>query len=69
MIEVIMSNKMKGKDIFSIMFKKNKIDRIFAFLGNESSMKDDIKIMITLPVMPFLSSALKHLFKNKKSRI
>ena len=69
LIEVIMSNKMKGKDIFSIMFKKNKIDRIFAFLGNESSMKDDIKIMITFPVMPFLSSALKHLFKNKKSRI
>jgi len=28
-------------------------------------MKDDIKIMITFPVMPFLSSALKHLFKNK----
>ena len=69
LIEVIMSNKMKGRDIFSIMFKKNKIDRIFAFLGNESSMKDDIKIMITLPVMPFLTSALKHLFKNKKSRI
>jgi len=66
LIEVIMSNKMKGKDIFSIMFKKNKIDRIFAFLGNESSIKDDIKIMITFPVMPFLSSALKNLFKNKK---
>jgi len=65
LIEVIMSNKMKGRDIFSIMFKKNKIDRIFAFLGNESSMKDDIKIMITFPVMPFLSSGLKHLFKNK----
>jgi lycopene beta-cyclase len=64
LIEVIMSNKMKGRDIFSIMFKKNKIDRIFAFLGNESSMKDDIKIMITFPVMPFLSSALKHLFKK-----
>ena len=65
LIEVIMSNKMKGRDIFSIMFKKNKIDRIFAFLGNESSMKDDIKIMISLPVMPFLSSGLKHLFKKK----
>jgi len=56
---------MKGRDIFPIMFKKNKVDRILAFLGNESSIKDDIKIMINFPVMPFLSSGLKHLFKNK----
>jgi len=65
LIEVIISNKMNGRDIFSIMFKKNKADRILSFLGNESSIKDDIKIMINFPVIPFLSSGLKHLFKNK----
>jgi lycopene beta-cyclase len=69
LIQVIISNKMKGRDVFSIMFKKNKVDRILAFLGNESSIKDDIKIMISLPVMPFLSSGLKHLFKSKRSGI
>ena len=65
LIQVIISNKMKGRDIFSIMFKKNKVDNILAFLGNESSIKDDIRIMISLPLIPFLSSGLKHLFKSK----
>ena len=66
MIEVIISNSMKGKDIFSILFKKNKIDKILTFLGNESSFKDDIKIMISLPFLPFLFAGLRHLFKIKK---
>ncbi len=65
LIEVIISNKMKGRDVFSMMFKKNNVDQILAFLGNESSMKDDFKIMINFPVMPFLFSGLKHLFKKK----
>jgi lycopene beta-cyclase len=65
LIDVIISNKMKGKDVFSIMFKNNKVDNILAFLGNESSIKDDIKIMLSLPLIPFLSSSLKHLFKVK----
>ena len=65
LLQVLISNKMKGSDIFSILFKKNKVDRILAFLANESSMKDDIKIMSSVPLFPFLSSGLKHLFRSK----
>ena len=65
LIEVIISKKMNGSDIFSIIFKNNKIDKILAFLGNESSLKDDLKIMISLPFMPFLRSGIKQLFKIK----
>lgn len=65
LLQVIISNKMKGSDVFSILFKNNKVDRILAFLANESSIKDDIRIMSSVPLVPFLSSGLKHLFKRK----
>lgn len=61
LIEVIISEKMEGKEIFSLMFKKCPTDKILAFLGNESSLLDDIKIMSCLPMMPFLIGGLKQL--------
>ena len=65
LIEVLISKKMEGREVFTILFKKNNVDKILSFLGNESSLKDDLKIMTSLPVVPFLKSGLKHLFKNK----
>ena len=56
---------MKGIEVFTIMFTKNNIDKILAFLANESSFKDDLKIMTSLPLLPFLKSGFKQLFKTK----
>lgn len=63
LLEVLISEKMTGKEIFSIMFKKLSPEKILAFLGNESSFKDDIKIMNSLPKIPFLIAGLKQLIK------
>ncbi len=61
LLEVLISGKMTGKEICSIMFKKISPEKILAFLGNESSFKDDIKIMNSLPKAPFLAAGLKQL--------
>lgn len=61
-LEVILSKKMEGKDIFFKMFSKLPIDKILRFLGNESSIGDDISIMRRLPIKPFLKSGLKRLW-------
>lgn len=60
-LEVIISQKMTGKEIFSIMFKKLPPEKILAFLGNESKFIDDIKIMNSLPKIPFLIAGMKRL--------
>lgn len=60
-LEVMISEKMSGKEIFSIMFKKLSPERILAFLGNESKFLDDIKIMNSLPKIPFLIAGIKSL--------
>ena len=61
LLEVIMSGKMTGKEIFSIMFKEISPEKILAFLDNESSFKDEIKIMKSLPKIPFLVAGVKQL--------
>ncbi len=63
MLELIISRKITGKEIFSIMLKKLSPEKVLAFLGNESSFKDDIKIMNSLPKTPFLIAGLKQLIK------
>lgn len=62
-LEVIISKKMQGKDIFYKMFKKLSIEQILKFLGNESSLTDDLRIISSLPVKPFLIAGIKRLSK------
>jgi lycopene beta-cyclase len=61
LLEVILSGKMEGKEIFSLMFSKRSPERILKFLDNESSIWEDLKIITSLPVGPFLTAGLKQL--------
>jgi lycopene beta-cyclase len=60
-LEVMISQKMTGKEIFSTMFKKLSPENILAFLGNESKFIDDIKIMNSLPKTPFIIAGIRSL--------
>ncbi len=64
LVEVILSKSMAGKDIFAKMFNKLQIERILRFLGNESSLLDDLKIITSLPLKPFLIAGIKRLKKG-----
>jgi lycopene beta-cyclase len=61
LIDVLLSNKLTGKDVFTKMFQKVPIEKILAFLGNESSFLEDLLVMKSLPVKPFLTSGIKQL--------
>lgn len=61
LLEVILSGKMEGKEIFSLMFSKRSPEDILKFLGNESTIWDDLKIITALPVGPFMRAGLKQL--------
>ena len=60
-LEVILSGKMEGKEIFAMMFSKRSPESILKFLGNESTLWDDLKIVSALPILPFMRAGLKHL--------
>lgn len=61
LLEVILSDKMEGKEIFATMFSKRSPEKILKFLANESSLLDDLQIISVLPIKHFLVAGLKQL--------
>jgi lycopene beta-cyclase len=61
LLHILYHRKLQGKDIFSRMFEKNDPLQVLKFLDNESTLREELKIISTLPTLPFLKSALKQL--------
>ena len=56
MLEVMDKNGGRMADIFTAMFRKNRIQRIFRFLDEESSLLDELGIVTSVPPGPFLKA-------------
>jgi lycopene beta-cyclase len=61
LLYILYHDKVPGKKIFTDLFKKNKPRQVLRFLDNESSLKEEIKIIAALPAWPFLKAAIKQL--------
>lgn len=61
LLYILYHNTLPGEKIFTRLFKKNKPQQVLKFLDNESSLKDELKIISTLPTWPFLKAAIKQL--------
>ena len=61
LLHILYYEKLPGYEIFTQLFKKNKPQQVLRFLDNESSLKDDLKIISTLPTWPFFKAAIKQL--------
>jgi lycopene beta-cyclase len=59
LLDILYHRKLPGKDIFSRMFAKNAPVQVLRFLDNESTLTEELKIISTLPTLPFLQAALK----------
>ena len=63
LLHMLHFNKMPGARIFSLLFKRNKIGRIFKFLDNETSIFDELYLLNTLPQLPFMKAGFRELTK------
>ncbi len=61
LLNVLQNNRMPGKKVFSLMFQKNAPQTVLRFLDNESSIAEDLKIISSLPIMPFLKGAVQQI--------
>lgn len=59
LLHILANNKLPGDKIFTRLFKKNKPQQVLRFLDNESSYADELKIISSLPTIPFLKAAWK----------
>ena len=53
-----------AEKLFSLMFKNNSIKQLFNFLDEEGGILNDLKIITSLPPLPFLKSAFALVFKK-----
>ncbi len=61
LLNVLANKKLSGRKIFTPIIKKNKPQHLLRFMDNESSLSEDLKIISSLPTLPFLKAALKQL--------
>jgi len=61
LLDILYHDKLPGKKIFTLLFKKNKPQRVLRFLDNETTLKEELKIISTLPTWPFMKAALKQI--------
>jgi lycopene beta-cyclase len=57
LLHILANNKLPGNKIFTRLFRKNKPQQVLRFLDNESSYVEELKIISSLPTMPFLKAA------------
>lgn len=51
-----------GSKIFAQFFKNNSIQKIFKFLDDETSFKEDLRIMFSMPPFKFIGALYRRLF-------
>jgi lycopene beta-cyclase len=66
LLEVLLSGKLTGEQIFSSLFGKVNPERILAFLANESTFWEEFKIRNSVPLLPFMISGMKQLVAPRK---
>ena len=64
LLDVLSKNNAKGSSLFGSIFKKVNVKTILKFLGEESSLREDMKIITSVSPKPFILSIVKRFFKN-----
>jgi lycopene beta-cyclase len=63
LLHMLFHKKMPGSRIFTLLFSRNPIQRIFRFLDNETKLPEELILLNTLPQWPFMKAGWKELFK------
>jgi lycopene beta-cyclase len=61
LLGILNKKSYSGQLIFEKLFTQNNIQSVLKFLDNETTLKEELKIILTLPFKPFLNSALHYL--------
>lgn len=64
LLQVLANQWAAGSTVFADLFEKNSVARIFSFLDNESTLINDLGIIKSLPIGPFLKGAFRELVRH-----
>jgi lycopene beta-cyclase len=61
LLKVLSDNAVSGKKVFTALFKNNPVYEVLKFLDNETSLREELKIISSLPTLPFLKAGIQHM--------
>ena len=61
LLDILNSNNEMGEELFSSLFEKNPITKVFKFLDEETSFLQNLKIFSTFRSLPFLKAIYKQI--------
>lgn len=64
LLNVLLNNRHPADDIFTHLYQRNPPERIFRFLDEDTSFWEDIRIMNSVPITPFIAGAFDVLRKR-----
>ena len=59
LLQIIHDHPADALEVFHQLFKRNSVDEIFRFLGEQTDLLQDLKIMKSVPYLPFLRAIWK----------
>jgi lycopene beta-cyclase len=67
LLNILSHRTLEGDQIFNDLFRKNATDKILKFLDNETSVKEELSILSSLPQLPFMKAGISEIFKKVAS--
>ncbi len=64
LLHVLAGNLYPADDVFFTLFKKNPPQKVLKFLEEKTAVSEDIPILASMPVIPFLKGAIKAVFNK-----
>ncbi len=64
LLNVLLQERALGKDVFTALYKNNPTPLLFAFLDEDTTIWQDLKIMSTVPLWAFTKAAADVVFKR-----
>ncbi|GAA4321465.1 lycopene cyclase family protein [Flaviaesturariibacter amylovorans] len=61
LLDILAHRSLEGADIFTDLFRGNRAASVFRFLDNESALHQELRLISTLPTLPFSRAALRQL--------
>ncbi|MEK6548381.1 MAG: lycopene cyclase family protein [Bacteroidota bacterium] len=58
-IQVLVDQRVKGSTVFEKLFEKNSAQRMLRFLEEKTSTWEDLRLMTTVPILPFMKAFFK----------
>ena len=69
LLNVLRTKTHPADDIFTALFSKNPTAKVLKFLDEQTSAKEDLQIMQTVPLAPFMKAAIKTALKKFTNNI